>query len=181
MQTLELRGLNLNAISSLAQAMTRTIPAGVTFGLVGTLGAGKTTLVQQIAAATGVDAGDVTSPTFTLLNSYDASIASGPITLHHMDVYRIADEDEFLELGVEELMDDPQAWTLIEWADRVESMMPRQTIWIHIDFDADSASGNADDLRSLRFASASVRFDETFQKLQRQYLRLVDERDQSAE
>ncbi len=69
----------------------------------------------------------MTSPTFTLLQTH-----RGRITLHHLDAYRLADEDEFLELGVDELFEDDQAWTLIEWADRVESVMPADTLWIEI-------------------------------------------------
>jgi len=107
--------------------MVQHLRPPVVIGLVGTLGAGKTTLVQAIARAAGIDPSDVTSPTFTLLRTHQ-----GDIRMHHLDAYRIADEDEFLELGVEELFDDQQAWTLIEWADRVDGVMPRNTVWIEI-------------------------------------------------
>ena len=125
---------SLDEVAALARGMTQLFPIGITFGLIGTLGAGKTTFVQAIAGAAGIDTADVTSPTFTLLNSYDAQISAGNISLHHLDVYRINDDDEFLELGVEELFEQPNAWTLIEWADRVELLMPRNTVWIYIDF-----------------------------------------------
>jgi tRNA threonylcarbamoyladenosine biosynthesis protein TsaE len=111
----------------LATAMWRYLPSHLVIGLVGTLGAGKTTLVQAIARAAGIDSADVTSPTFTLLQTH-----RGTRTLHHLDAYRVADEDEFLELGVDELFEDESAWTLIEWADRVSSVLPQQTLWIEI-------------------------------------------------
>ena len=125
--SIELPELDLAAIDRLAETMVRRLPQQLVIGLVGTLGAGKTTLVQAIARAAGIDSSDVTSPTFTLLQTH-----RGRITLHHLDAYRLADEDEFLELGVDELFEDDQAWTLIEWADRVESVMPADTLWIEI-------------------------------------------------
>ena len=115
--------------------------APLTIGLVGTLGAGKTSLVQAIAAAAEIDKADVTSPTFNLLQTHQ-----GSIRIHHLDAYRLADEDEFLELGVEELFEDEQAWTLIEWADRVRSAMPLDTIWINIRVDPDVET------RSIQFS-----------------------------
>lgn len=100
-------------------------------GLVGTLGAGKTRLVQSIAAAAGIDPAEVTSPTFTLLQTHVGQKTPGTeLTLHHLDAYRIADEDEFLQLGVDELFEQPAAWTIVEWADRVAEVMPPETLWV---------------------------------------------------
>ena len=114
-------------IDQLAALMLQHLPAGIVLGLVGTLGAGKTRMVQAIAKAAQIDDADVTSPTFTLLQTY-----RGTATLHHLDAYRIQDEDEFLQLGVDELFDDRAAWTLVEWADRVRDTMPVNTVWIRI-------------------------------------------------
>ncbi|MDM4014146.1 tRNA (adenosine(37)-N6)-threonylcarbamoyltransferase complex ATPase subunit type 1 TsaE [Roseiconus lacunae] len=139
---LQLDQVDLSKLTRLADAMVGRLPEQLTIGLVGTLGAGKTTFTQAIAKAAGIDASDVTSPTFTLLSSYQATIAAGPIMLHHMDAYRVHDEDEFLALGVEELFDAPQTWVLVEWADKVESVMPPETLWITIE---------ASDRRSFRF------------------------------
>ena len=136
--------IDLSGIQRLAASMLRHLPRPLVIGLVGTLGAGKTSLVQAIARAAGIDSADVTSPTFTLLQSHH-----GVLTLHHLDAYRVADEDEFLELGVEELFDDGQAWTLIEWADRVKDVMPTDTLWIEIII-LDDASR-----RSVTFATAN--------------------------
>jgi tRNA threonylcarbamoyladenosine biosynthesis protein TsaE len=131
---------DLAGIERLAQSMLRHLPKPLVIGLVGTLGAGKTTLVQAIARAAGIDSADVTSPTFTLLQSHQ-----GSLTLHHLDAYRVADEDEFLELGVEELFDDATSWTLIEWADRVRDVLPTDTLWVEIKI------GDDPSLRSVTF------------------------------
>lgn len=131
--TATIPSLDLRGIDRFAQTMVAQLSKGLVIGLVGTLGAGKTTLVQAIARAAGLDSAEVTSPTFTLLQTHH-----GKIVLHHLDAYRLADEDEFLGLGVDELFEDSDAWTLIEWADRVEFVMPRDTLWIKIDIQDDS-------------------------------------------
>jgi len=126
------------------------------FGLVGTLGAGKTRLCQEIARACGIDPADVTSPTFTLIKSYDCSgdeISGGrpmPRSLHHLDLYRVANEDELWELGLEELWETPGCWTLIEWADRFADCLPEHTIWVRIEIEP-SVSHEEPSLRTIEF------------------------------
>lgn len=128
LQTVELA--NLDDTDRLGERLARLLPGGTCVGLVGTLGAGKTRLAQAVIAAHGVDREAITSPTFTLMRSYPC----GPSTLHHLDAYRIRDEDEFLELGVEELWEDDSAVVLIEWAERVATCLPRSTLWIEIEW-----------------------------------------------
>lgn len=139
-----LEDLDLEQLQVLADSLVHCLPEQLTIGLIGTLGAGKTTFVQAISRALRIDTSDVTSPTFTLLQSYQV----GDRTLHHMDAYRVADEDEFLELGVEELYEDPRAWTLIEWADRVRDALPTETLWIEIEIGGDPGR------RRVRFQTA---------------------------
>ena len=94
--------------------------------LVGTLGAGKTRLVQAIAAAAGVDRRCVVSPTFVLVQEY-----SGRRRIVHIDAYRLRNEDEFRDLGPDEYFEGG-ALVLVEWADRVENCLPRERIEIHV-------------------------------------------------
>ena len=102
--------VDLDRLKRLADAFIRHGPSRLAIGLVGTLGAGKTTFAQCLAESAGIDREDVTSPTFTLLSSYEATVNVSRVNLHHMDAYRVADEDEFLELGVEELFDEDCTW-----------------------------------------------------------------------
>ena len=113
--------------SLLGTALAESLPDGTVVALCGTLGAGKTRLVQAIAEASGVDRRDVVSPTFVLVHEY-----RGRRTIHHVDAYRLRDESEFLDLGVEEYFED-EGLTLIEWADRVEGCLPADRIEIDIE------------------------------------------------
>jgi tRNA threonylcarbamoyladenosine biosynthesis protein TsaE len=102
----------------LGAALARILPGGSVIGLQGTLGAGKTRLVQAVAAAIGVPRQHVTSPTFVLCQEYQ-----GQRKLYHLDAYRIHDDDEFLELGVDEYFAS-DAIVFVEWSDRVQDCLP---------------------------------------------------------
>ena|SRR5688572_29045885 len=102
------------------------LPPGTSVALCGTLGAGKTRLVQAIAAACGVPREEVVSPTFVLCQQY-----RGSRTINHLDAYRVRDEDEFRELGVDELFAS-DAITIIEWADRVPGALPDDLVLVDI-------------------------------------------------
>ena len=106
----------------LGVALADALPPGTVVGLTGTLGAGKTRLVQAFAAAHGVPREEATSPTFVLVNEY-----RGRLPIYHFDAYRLRDDDEFLELGPEEYFEG-NGVTFVEWADRVERCMPAERI-----------------------------------------------------
>lgn len=137
---IEIQVQSLEELQSFADRLIATLPRRATIALVGTLGAGKTTLVQAIARGIGIDATEVTSPTFTLLQSHQGMHPSAGqrMDLHHLDAYRIADEDEFDELGVDELYDQPNAWTVVEWADRVGRSLPDDSLWIELKVSSDA-------------------------------------------
>ena len=111
----------------LGRALAAALPPGTTIALSGTLGAGKTRLVQAIAAALGVDRGEVVSPTFVLCQKYE-----GTRTIYHLDAYRLKDDDEFRELGPEEFFES-HGLTIVEWADKVADCLPEERIEIDIE------------------------------------------------
>lgn len=108
----------------LGRVLGEELPDGTVVALCGTLGAGKTRLVQAMAEACGVDPRDVVSPTFVLMQPYHARRS-----LFHFDAYRIADEDEFLALGPDEYFESG-GLTVIEWADRVAGCLPSEHVEI---------------------------------------------------
>jgi tRNA threonylcarbamoyladenosine biosynthesis protein TsaE len=126
MKQIEFHASSLAHTDRLGAALAAVLPAATTVGLRGTLGAGKTRLVQAIAVALDVPQAEVVSPTYVLCHEYE-----GRIPLYHLDVYRLRDDDEFLELGPEEYFESAGI-TLIEWADRVVDCLPRDRIEIDI-------------------------------------------------
>ena len=101
--------------------------ASIVLRLDGTLGAGKTFFAQQLAKALGAADGEVTSPTFVIIQTYNTT----PI-INHLDLYRVNDEDEFLELGIEEMFEQP-AIMLVEWGAKFASLFPKDHLAIEID------------------------------------------------
>jgi tRNA threonylcarbamoyladenosine biosynthesis protein TsaE len=111
----------------LGAMLADSLEPSVVVALIGTLGAGKTRLVQAVAAALGNPRDAITSPTFVLVNEY----RTGRMPVYHFDTYRLKDEDEFLELGPEEYFAG-QGITFIEWADRFAELLPASYLKIEI-------------------------------------------------
>lgn len=97
----------------------------------GDLGSGKTTLMQGIAIGWG-SLDPVSSPTFVLINVYRGPRAA---RLYHMDAYRISGYEEAEELDVETML--AQGPLVIEWADRVQPVLPEERIWVHLSWISD--------------------------------------------
>jgi tRNA threonylcarbamoyladenosine biosynthesis protein TsaE len=112
----------------LGAALAACLPPGTTVALIGTLGAGKTRLVQAVADSLGVPPRTVTSPTFVLVNEY----RGGRIPIFHFDTYRLKDDDEFLELGHDEYFESG-GLVFIEWADRVAHLLPDERLEITLE------------------------------------------------
>ena len=114
------------------RALGRLLHAGDVLALQGTLAAGKTQLTKGIAQ--GLDISEaVTSPTFTIISEY-----YGRLPLYHMDVYRLNSPEDFLDLGVEDMLYG-QGVCIIEWSEKIMSELPASTILIHIEPEEDSS------------------------------------------
>jgi len=117
---------SLSDTHNLGNRFIECIPAGTTIALIGTLGAGKTAFVQGVGQASGITANTITSPTFVLCNEY-----VGTHSIYHLDAYRLADSDDFNQLGPEEMYQSKH-YVFVEWADRVVDCLPREYITIQI-------------------------------------------------
>lgn len=102
--------------------------AGQVIALIGDLGTGKTTLTKYIAEGLGI-VETIISPTFTIVKEYN----SGRLPLYHFDVYRIADPEEFFNIGAEDYLNG-NGLCVIEWADLVMEEMPEDTLFVFIDY-----------------------------------------------
>ena len=108
-------------------------------GLVGDLGAGKTSFVQGFARGLGIKE-RILSPTFVILKRYKIpariatrSVAGGQ-NLYHIDCYRIERPKEILNLEFKEIIANLKNIIIIEWADMIKKIMPKNTIWIELEF-----------------------------------------------
>jgi len=121
--------------------------------LTGDLGAGKTSFVQGLGAALGVR-DRITSPSFTLAREYQ-----GRLKLNHLDVYRLEQIDEVIDLGLPELIDE-ESVTVIEWGDAIVSALPPDYLEIRI------LLGNSDDDRVFELNMVGSRWSARSRVLQ---------------
>ena len=113
---------------ALGRRLGRSLRPGDVVALYGDLGAGKTQFVKGVCAAWGIDERVVSSPTFTLVQEYVGS----EFPLYHFDAYRITQPSEYFELGYEDYF-FAGGVCLVEWPERVESLLPAESIRVRID------------------------------------------------
>lgn len=113
----------------LGKKIGKCVKAGTVISLIGDLGAGKTVFTQGFAHGLGITEW-VNSPTFTIVQIYD----EGRIPFYHFDVYRIGDVSEMEEIGYEEYFYG-EGVCIVEWANRIEELMPPGHMVIAIEKD----------------------------------------------
>ena len=123
----------------LAKRLGAAAEAGTVLCLVGDLGAGKTLFTQGFARGLGVT-GEVTSPTFALMNQY-----CGRLPVTHFDLYRLEREEELDEIGFYEFAEPSGGVVLIEWADKFPDALPEPHIRLEME------RGDTEDERRLMF------------------------------
>jgi tRNA threonylcarbamoyladenosine biosynthesis protein TsaE len=116
------------ATARLAARLAAIARVGDIFALEGELGAGKTTFARAFIRARGIADQEIPSPTFTLVQVYDAAEAE----IWHFDLYRLAAADEAWELGIEEAF--ISGISLIEWPDRLGLLLPQRRLAIALEF-----------------------------------------------
>ncbi|MBC7980110.1 MAG: tRNA (adenosine(37)-N6)-threonylcarbamoyltransferase complex ATPase subunit type 1 TsaE [Armatimonadetes bacterium] len=104
----------------------RSAKSGDVFGLIGTLGTGKTHWTKGFVQAMNPDT-LVSSPTFSIINEY----TEGACKVFHFDFYRLNTEQELLSIGWEEYLDE-SGIIICEWADLFLNLMPENTIWLEL-------------------------------------------------
>jgi len=103
--------------------------SALVIALKGDLGSGKTTFIQGLAAGLGVKE-NVLSPTFVIQKDFPLSLKKYK-NLFHIDAYRLKKSEELLELGFSDLIKNPENIIVIEWADKVKELLPKDIIKIN--------------------------------------------------
>jgi tRNA threonylcarbamoyladenosine biosynthesis protein TsaE len=136
--TVQVTTSSVDQTRDVAEALSALARPGDVVVLAGDLGAGKTAFVQGFGRGLGV-AERITSPTFTLVHVYE-----GRLPIHHLDVYRLDQLSEALDLGLPEMLDEGGV-VLVEWGDAITPVLPHDLLEVRLTF------GEGDDDRGLAF------------------------------
>jgi len=145
-RTVRLRTTSADSTRDAAAALAELARPGDLLLLVGDLGSGKTAFCQGFGRGLGVDE-QITSPTFALVQTY-----TGRLDLNHLDVYRLGQVNEALDLGLNELLDDGGV-TLIEWGDTIAGVLPPDFLEVHL-----TASTDEPDVREIDLLTVGPRW-----------------------
>jgi tRNA threonylcarbamoyladenosine biosynthesis protein TsaE len=113
---------------ALGAALAQELAPGSIVLLCGDLGAGKTVFSRGFARGLGVTE-PVSSPTYTIVQEYELPTGN---RLYHMDLYRITDERAALGFGVDEFLSEPDAFSLVEWPERIAGLLPDTAIRVEL-------------------------------------------------
>jgi len=136
---IEARTTSAESTRALGVAVANVVEQHDLLLLSGELGSGKTTFAQGFAEGLGISE-QVTSPTFVLLRSYE-----GRLRLHHVDVYRLENLREVIDIGLLELLDEGGV-ALIEWGELAAPALPRDLLEVRFTLDVDN-----DECRTICF------------------------------
>ena len=143
---------NVNSIeetTNLGFQLGELLTPGDIICLTGDLGTGKTHITKGIAKGLGIN-DTITSPTFNIVNQYD----SGRLNLNHFDVYRVSDPDEIYAIGFDDYIFS-DAVSIIEWANYIEEILPKEYLHIHISKDLSLG----ENYRKITLTSYGDRYD----------------------
>ena len=133
MHSYELRIENLSELDEIAKEFIKLIGDKKHFSFYGEMGAGKTTFISAVIKQFGVE-DHLSSPTFSIINEY-YSVNYG--TIYHFDFYRIKDEIEAYDVGVEEIFEE-DAYSFIEWPEKIENLIPSSFVSVNIKEDSNT-------------------------------------------
>lgn len=121
---------SLDQLPEAAREFVSLMDDRTVFAFTGEMGAGKTTFINALALALGVDPEEATSsPTFAIINEYRSDTTAELI--YHLDLYRLESLDDALDIGIEDYLDSG-ALCLIEWPDRIADLLPDDTVNVDI-------------------------------------------------
>jgi tRNA threonylcarbamoyladenosine biosynthesis protein TsaE len=132
---LEIRSDSPHRTESIAETLGGLLRGGDLVTLDGDLGAGKTCFVRGLAQGLGIDAHEVSSPSFVLVQHYgpgERAPGGEPIELVHMDAYRVESPDALRGIGLDELLADPTRIVAVEWPSRMAALLPSGRVEVRL-------------------------------------------------
>lgn len=135
----------LENIDEAARSFIELMGDRTVFAFYGDMGAGKTTFINALSRALGVEEDATGSPSFAIVNEYRSDTTAELI--YHFDLYRLESVEEALEIGVEDYFDSG-ALCLLEWPERIEALLPDDTVIVDI-------AVNPDESRTLTLRNAA--------------------------
>ncbi len=130
---------SLNSIDQAAKEFVAQMGDETVYAFYGEMGAGKTTFINALCKALGVEDDTTNSPSFSIINEYRSDTTAELI--YHFDLYRLENLEEAFDIGVEDYFDSG-ALCLLEWPERIEDILPDDTVKVEIKI-------NDDDTREL--------------------------------
>jgi tRNA threonylcarbamoyladenosine biosynthesis protein TsaE len=124
---------SLDELDTVAEAVINSLNGRTVVAFDAPMGAGKTTIISRIAALLGAE-DSVTSPTFAIVNQYEGT----EHTIYHFDMYRIERVEEALDFGSEEYLSSGDL-CLVEWPEKIEPLLPDDTMVVRIEIISDTA------------------------------------------
>ena len=127
---------SIEAIDDVAKEFVAQMGDETVYAFTGEMGAGKTTFINALSRALGVEEDPTGSPTFAIINEYRSDTTAELI--YHFDLYRLENLEQAFDIGVEDYLDSG-ALCLIEWPDRIEDILPDDTVRVNIEVLPDGA------------------------------------------
>ena len=123
--------VTLADLDSFAAAFWQAVGKARVFAFEGPMGAGKTTLIEALCRAKGVQDA-MGSPTYSIINEYAYTENGERKTIFHMDLYRLQDEEEVERAGVEDAIFS-DAVSFVEWPQKAPFLFDEQTVWVYVE------------------------------------------------
>ncbi len=120
---------------AIAESLIKKIKKGGVICLFGNLGTGKTIFTKGLAEGLGIENISIKSPTYTYIRHHKKNGHN----IYHIDLYRLEQIDELLALELDEIMQNKENIIIVEWADRMESILPKKRIDVEISYTGDTS------------------------------------------
>lgn len=129
---MEFRLNSIEEIKEVAPYFLKALGEAKHLAFYGEIGAGKTTFITGLMKCMGVE-DHVSSPTFSIVNEYQSNRYG---KIYHFDFYRLEDEDEALNIGIEEIFEE-ESWCFMEWPEKINNLLPENTVFVRMTTEQD--------------------------------------------